>query len=360
MSELYIGLMSGTSLDGIDVALVELSGAQPKMIASLYQEYSPSMRQEIETLCQPGQDEINRLGHLDAKLGRLYGKTINILLKNNAIKSDAIIAIGSHGQTVRHHPTQLFTLQIGDPNIIAAETGITTIADFRRRDLAYGGQGAPLVPAFHKTIFHNNKFNRIIVNIGGMANITLLPAEGEVSGYDTGPGNVLLNMWATEHLKRPYDENGDWAAQGKVNVVLLKKLLSDPYFKLAPPKSTGREYFNLTWLQNYLSEPISPIDIQATLIELTACSILNAIELTEGEILICGGGVKNKFLLERLKALGKNFTIDSTAKYHVDPNWVEAIAFAWLAKQTLNRMPGNLPSVTGANRATILGAIYPV
>jgi len=359
--EFYIGLMSGTSADGIDAALVDFSESSPKLIATYYSPYSSSLREKIHALCAPGENEIERLAEIDVLLGKAFANTVNTLLKNQAISPEKIHAIGSHGQTIRHYPKLTFTLQIGDPNIIAAETGIVTVADFRRKDLAFGGQGAPLVPAFHQQIFSAKEKNRAIVNIGGIANVTLLSPHNEsVLGFDTGPGNTLLDAWIHSQQKKPYDENGDWARLGSLNQDLLHALLLDPYFKLAPPKSTGREYFNLDWLQKYLANrTISPADVQATLVELTAQSIMNAIKthLQAADVFICGGGVHNQFLIERLRAQSA-FTIKSTEEFGIPPDWVEAIAFAWLAKQTLNRQPGNLPSVTGAKKNTILGGIY--
>lgn len=361
MSELYIGLMSGTSADGIDAALVDLGKTQPRLIASYYQAYSPELRRDIFALNQSGPDEINRMGELDVKLGKLFATSVNTLLNQQAIKASHICAIGSHGQTIRHYPAKHFTLQIGDPNIIAAETGITTIADFRRRDMALGGQGAPLVPAFHQAIFTKKNVNRVIVNIGGIANATILSANGTIFGFDTGPGNTLLDAWAELYLHQPHDKNGEWAAKGKVHVDILNNLLNDPFFILPPPKSTGREYFNLNWLQKFLPTKIKHSHVQATLVELTAQSILDAItqHFSAGEIFICGGGVHNEFLMSRLRELAsQNYTIDSTAKLGVDPDWVEAIAFAWLAKQTLKKKPGNIPAVTGASKPALLGGIY--
>ena len=238
------------------------------------------------------------------------------MLNNLSNSTYTIRAIGSHRQTIRHHPARQFTIQIGDPNIIAAETGVTTVADFRRRDVAHGGQGAPLVPAFHQHVFANKGTNRIIVNIGGIANITILPTNGKVFGFDTGPGNTLLDAWIEKHLQLTHDKNGDWAAQGNVHPDILNNLLNDPFFKIVPPKSTGREYFNLHWLEKYLPKDISAVDVQATLVELTACSIIDTISqhLTEGEILVCGGGVHNAFLMSRLKSLAKNFYIGFNTK----------------------------------------------
>ena len=360
MSELYIGLMSGTSADGINAALVDFSQSAPKLVASFYQEYTPELRQIIIGLCHPGQDEINRLGELDVTLGKAFAGAVKALLSDPAHANYSIRAIGSHGQTIRHHPIRQFTLQIGDPNIIAAETGVTTVADFRRRDIAHGGQGAPLVPAFHQHVFANTEMNRVVVNIGGIANITLLPTSGKVFGFDTGPGNTLLDAWTEKHLQLPYDKDGEWAAKGNVHPDILNNLLNDPFFKLPPPKSTGREYFNLSWLEKYLPKNISAVDVQATLVELTACSIIDTLSqhIASGEILICGGGVHNHFLMSRLTSLATNFSVASTEKCGVDPDCVEAMAFAWLAKQTLEKKPGNLTAVTGATKHAILGAVY--
>jgi anhydro-N-acetylmuramic acid kinase len=363
MTELYIGLMSGTSVDGIDAALVDFESSKPQLLATHFEKMPSELRKTILEICQPGLNEINRMGELDVVLGKQFAKTVNLLLEKNNISASEIRAIGSHGQTIRHHPDKHFTLQVGDPNVIAAETGITTIADFRRRDMAYGGQGAPLVPAFHQSVFADKNVNRVIVNIGGIANITLLPANlsRPTSGFDTGPGNTLLDAWAEIHLQKPCDEQGIWASQGKVNTNLLNNLLNDPFFKLPAPKSSGREYFNLSWLESYLSlEAISAVDVQTTLVELTATSIINEIKahLNSGELLVCGGGIHNQFLMQRLKWIGSTYHIESTQKLGIDPDWVEAVAFAWLAKQTIDKKPGNLTEVTGANKNTILGGVY--
>jgi len=364
MSELYIGLMSGTSADGINAALVDFSHAAPKLIHSYYSPFSSELRQTILALYQPGTHEIKRMGELDITLGKIFANTVNLLLQESNTPAKNIRAIGSHGQTIRHYPDNHFTLQIGDPNIIAATTGITTIADFRRRDIAHGGQGAPLVPAFHHTIFAHTHKNRAIINIGGISNITLLSDNPKqpLLGFDTGPGNALLDDWIEKHLQQPYDKHGAWAAQGNINSALLKTLLSDSFFKRPPPKSAGREYFNLAWLKNYLPDSISPVDVQATLTALTALCIINAIKnyFSEGELFVCGGGIHNLFLLEQLKnyADASQFSLHSTQELGVDPDFIEAIAFAWLAKQTLMGHTGNIPAVTGAAQPAILGGIY--
>ena len=368
MTELYIGLMSGTSADGINAVLVEFNQSNPVIIAADYAPYSFSLREKILSLCHPGDNEIERLGELDVLLGKAFADAVKNLLKTSPIPVKTIKAIGSHGQTIRHAPRgpHCYTIQIGDPNTIAAETGITTIADFRRKDIALGGQGAPLVPAFHQHVLSSKTTHRAIVNIGGIANVTLLSHQTheQVIGFDTGPGNILMDTWINQHQQKPYDSEGAWAAQGIVHAPLLENLLTDAYFILPPPKSTGREYFNLAWLKNYLHRwdtEINPVDVQTTLVELTAISIMKAIRqhLPDGEILICGGGAHNTYLMKRLQQHGQpRFTLDSTKKHGIEPDWVEAVAFAWLAKQTMHRCTGNLPSVTGATQRAILGGIY--
>jgi anhydro-N-acetylmuramic acid kinase len=366
--ELYLGLMSGTSADGIDAAVVDFSAQFPHVVATAYTPYTAELREKILSLYQPGENEIHRLSELDVQLGQIFAAAANKLLQEHTIAPQTIRAIGSHGQTVRHHPHQPlpFTLQIGDPNIIAAATGITTVADFRRRDIAFGGQGAPLVPAFHQHLFTSSKMNRVIVNIGGIANATFLPHDPKqpIIGFDTGPGNALMDAWIHTHQQKMFDHDGRWAASGYASTLLLENLLKEPYFHQPAPKSTGREYFNLNWLNQHLqkiNQKISPVDVQATLAELTVRTIILSIRthLPHGEILVCGGGARNSLLMSHLQALAKpHFTIETTEKYGVDPDWVEAMAFAWLAKQTLNGKPGNLPSVTGAQSPCVLGGIY--
>lgn len=366
MSDLYIGLMSGTSIDGIDAVLVDFSETQPHILATHYTPYDDILREKIAALCQAGENEIQRMGELDVLLAKAFAKAVKSLLSQQSLSPQSIKAIGSHGQTIRHSPSHphRFTLQIGDPNTLAAETGITTVADFRRKDMAYGGQGAPLVPAFHHYAFSSADTSRAIVNIGGIANMTLLPQSDShpIIGFDTGPGNVLMDGWIQLHQHKTQDEDGKWAAQGKVNEALLKDLLNDAYFKANAPKSTGREYFNLVWLQEHtLVTRIAPIDVQATLAELTAHSIVHAVlpHLTQGEILVCGGGARNTFLMSRLQAIaGSHFCVQSTEALGIHPDWVEAVAFAWLARQTMHRQAGNLPSVTGAAQAAVLGGVY--
>lgn len=367
MSDLYIGLMSGTSMDAADAALVDFSTGEPKLIATHRTPLTAELRAALLALCVPGPNEIERMAELDARLGGLFAEAALALLKQSGVSAMDVQAIGSHGQTVRHQPSgpHPFSLQIGNPALIAQRTGITTVADFRRADIAAGGQGAPLVPAFHNAVFRSAEHDRVIVNIGGMANITILPKDIKqpVTGFDTGPGNVLLDVWAERHLGKHMDEDGRFAATGKMHEGLLASLLSDSYFALTPPKSTGREHFNIAWLDAALQEhaDISAQDVQATLCELTAASIAVAIQKhapTTNEVLICGGGARNMHLMQRLRACLSQCSVESIEKYDISPDWVEAMAFAWLAKQTLEGKPGNLPSVTGGKRAVILGSIY--
>ena len=363
----YLGLMSGTSSDAVDAVLVA-THPQFELIATHSLAFDLSLQQSIHQLADPQTGTIEQLGELDCKLGYVFATAALELLRKANVSSDQIIAIGSHGQTIRHRPNSAhpFTLQIGDANIIAQHTGITTVADFRRRDIAAGGQGAPLVPAFHQAIFSSDKIDRAIINIGGMANITWLPKSRQelVIGFDTGPGNVLLDGWIHQHLQQRFDQKGDWAAQGKVNQPLLDLLLSEDFFQQPHPKSTGREMFHLSWLKNHLGkieESISPADVQRTLLELTAKSIADSIQklsTDRKEIFVCGGGAFNQFLMQRLQYLLSPNTANSTAALGIDPQWIEAMAFAWLAYRRIENKTGNLGSVTGATESCVLGGIY--
>lgn len=362
----YVGLMSGTSMDGVDAVLVSFDGDQPSLIASHTEELPKALLSSLQKLCLPGNDEINRLGHLDRSMGKLFAKAVNALLETANIDKSQVIAIGSHGQTVRHMPNleMGFTLQIGDPNTIAVETGIDVIADFRRKDIALGGQGAPLVPAFHQHVFGSPNHKRIILNIGGIANVTYLPGNNEdVTGFDTGPGNGLSDAWIQHQLSQPYDKDGAWAKSGTTDQKMLQHLLSHPYFALAAPKSTGRELFNQAWAEQQLSEfgHLSEADIQSTLLDLTCYSIANdALKLSQnGELYVCGGGAYNSELMHRLHKLLPNYKVVTTSALGMDPQWVEGIAFAWLAMRYHQGLPGNLPAVTGASREAILGSFYP-
>ncbi len=369
--ELYIGLMSGTSADCIDAAVIDFAGKFPRLLASHGHPLDSDLKRLIHQLATPGDNEIDRLGVLDVKLGKAFAEAVNTLLDKAHLNINQIIAIGSHGQTIRHRPPGTleapFTLQIADPNTIAQETGITTVADFRRRDMAAGGQGAPLAPAFHQAVFHSRNCERMVVNIGGISNITHLPRQGEASGYDTGPGNALMDAWILRHRGETYDRNGLWGASGDIDEDLLQELLKHPFFSEPNPKSTGREMFNLSWLDSVLSQfrgrSFSAVDVQATLQELTAKTIADGIEVmkTESnlEIFICGGGAHNRQLMSRLQRLLLPNPVADTASVGLPADWVEAAAFAWLARQNLKRGSGNLRRVTGATKEVILGGIYP-
>lgn len=364
-SSLYIGIMSGTSLDGIDLALLDFTNKQPHMVATQFSPMPDSLRHTLNKLMQ-GQTNLQQLGEIEQQLSYCYIEQIQHLLQTTKLKPQQICAIGCHGQTVWHSPQGKypFTMQLVDGNLIVAKTGITTITDFRRKDMAYGGQGAPLVPAFHQAIFSQPNAFTVVLNIGGISNITLLPPNGTVAGFDTGPGNTLLDNWIQQHQGQRFDKNGEWAAQGRINDTLLKACLSENYFQLLPPKSTGRELFNLTWLQQKLASlpPISPVDVQATLVELTAQSIAQQLpQITESQpyqLLVCGGGAKNQLLMQRLQYLLPQWQILTTNAKGIDIDFVEAAAFAWLAYQTMHHQPGNLPAVTGASQPAILGAIH--
>tara|TARA_R110001606_G_scaffold361754_7_gene515360 strand:- start:280598 stop:281689 length:1092 start_codon:yes stop_codon:yes gene_type:complete len=361
--------MSGTSLDGIDVALTSIteSGTFQLVTAQTYS-FPEALHYKLRGLIVNQASKLQDLGEIDIALGRLIGLSINKLLTTQQLSAKDITAIGSHGQTIFHSPVGEFpfSLQIGNANLIAEITGITTIADFRQRDIAAGGQGAPLVPAFHQALFSSPEKDRVIVNIGGISNITLLPANSDeaVIGFDTGPGNVLLDYWIKLQLNKPYDHSGEWAASGKCNNEILRQLLDEPYFKQAIPKSTGRELFNQqrceTKLAGYIPE-ISTTDIQATLAELTAQTIANDITryaTPNSSVFICGGGAHNKHLMSRLEALVGDKKVSTTSDLGIHPDWVEACAFSWLAYRTMNKKSGNLPSVTGAQHHVVLGAIY--
>nr|VFK57888.1 MAG: anhydro-N-acetylmuramic acid kinase [Candidatus Kentron sp. TUN] len=356
-------------MDGIDAALVDFH-TDPILVASRAHPIPIKLRERLMVACGSMQKGyVDQLANLDVLLGRLFADAAIKLIEQTGKHPTDIQAIGTHGQTIRHQPeTQTpFSLQIADPNIIAERTGITTVADFRRRDIAAGGQGAPLVPAFHKAMFQKLGQDRIVVNIGGIANITVLPANqnAEIAGFDTGPGNILLDAWAMVHLGVPMDRHGRWAEQGKSHEKLLDTLRSDDYFSVSPPKSTGRERFNLDWLRTCVANvhpTPTPVDIQRTLCDLTVTTVRDAITnyaSTCREVLVCGGGAKNPLLLEGLKKQLPGYLVNTTNPYGIDPDWVEAAAFAWFAKQRLHGLPGNIPSVTGARHPVVLGAIYP-
>lgn len=364
----YIGLMSGTSMDAIDAVLADFSGGTPKVIGFHRVLLEQGLREAMLRLIDNSTPHpLQCLGELDHLLGDAFATAALELLRQTGCAPDAVAAIGSHGQTIYHQPLGdlPFTLQVGDPNRIAAATGITTVADFRRRDMALGGQGAPLVPAFHAALFRRPDRERVVLNLGGIANITLLPADADrpVSGFDTGPANVLLDIWSRRHLDQPFDRNGAWAASGTIVPTLLEAMLRAPYFALEPPKSTGRELFNESWLDQQLGgSPASPTDVQATLLELTAVTVAQAVRrfaADTGELIACGGGAFNGQLLARIRHHLPAWQITTSGDYGLDPQWIEATAFAWLAQQTLAGLPGNVPTVTGAREAAVLGGIYP-
>jgi len=368
MSDHYVGLMAGTSLDGVDAVLVEITDpTHLSQRAWHYTSFPVELRERLQRYCFAESIPLNILGELDTQLGELFAHCTMALVEKAGISTRQIRAIGSHGQTLHHHPSgpYPYTLQIGDPNRIAELTGITTVADFRRRDVAAGGQGAPLVPAFHQAVFHSLRENRAILNIGGIANLTLLPANPgiHVTGFDTGPGNTLMDYWIHRHLDRHWDEGGTWGRSGRCLDTLLRSLLQDPYFSKPPPKSTGPEYFSASWLQTHLqNHTVSrPEDVQATLARLTAKTIAAQIEQADPppqRVLVCGGGIHNLWLMELIEDQG-GCPVESTGQYGVDPDRVEATAFAWLAYRTLEGHPGNLPAVTGARREIVLGGIFP-
>ena len=368
-SDLYVGLMSGTSVDGIDAVIIRTDGATATLMASHSKAISEDLRSRLLRLTEATTTTLEEIGEADRDLGVLFAHAVEELLTLSNISHERITAIGSHGQTIRHRPSRDssrsgFTLQIGDPNTIAELTGICTVADFRRRDMAAGGQGAPLVPAFHQAVFALDGVDRVVANIGGMANVSLLPGDGaRAQGFDTGPGNVLMDAWIERHLGAPFDEGGRWALSGVADSTLLSQLLDHPFLALPYPKSTGREEFNLAWLDSILesSPRIEPHDVQATLLEFTArtltCSINDAMPGCT-EVYLCGGGAQNAALVGRLTALLGGKKVATTEQLGVHPDWVEACAFAWLGHQALSGKPGNLPSVTGAKRLVVLGAIY--
>ena len=369
-SELYVGLMSGTSLDGVDVAIVDFAQFPPQLHFCSTTAYSASVRDRLLDLCRSQTTSLDELYSLDAELGEIYAGVVNAALKEAGISPQQIIAIGCHGQTIRHSPDSAvpYTAQIGDPNRIAVRTGIDTVADFRRKDIALGGQAAPLAPAFHRFLFRSSKENRAVINIGGISNISYLPADpgAPILGFDTGPGNTLLDYWTDQHRNTAFDEGGAWASTGAVNHELLAQMLDDePYFRQAAPKSTGTEYFNPDWLMNFLnsaaSKSLAPADVQTTLVELTVRTIAAAlIELPSGiqNCYLCGGGARNLYLMERLALALPECTVNTTANLGLDPDFVEASAFAWLARERVNLRAGNIPEVTRAQQTTILGGIY--
>ncbi|MFK5237661.1 anhydro-N-acetylmuramic acid kinase [Glaesserella parasuis] len=368
VSQNCLGVMSGTSLDGVDLALVNFSQT-PKLIAADFTPMPDTLRVALSQLVKKGETSLQTLGELDHQLALLYADSIQWFLAKHQLNADDIVAVGCHGQTVWHSPKGQypFTMQIGDMNLLAARTGITTVGDFRRRDMAFGGQGAPLVPAFHQAVFSSPERLTVVLNIGGISNISVLNPNQQTIGYDVGAGNTLLDIWIEKHLGKRYDANGEWARTGKIHSALLALLLDEPFFQLPPPKSTGRELFNLEWLEHKLTqiEPLPAEDVQATLVEFTVQSIVQALRQIENPnayhsvLLVCGGGAKNPLIMERLQTHLIDWQVSTTTEYGLDVDYVEAAAFAWLAYQRIYNLPANLPSVTGATQKVSLGAIFP-
>jgi anhydro-N-acetylmuramic acid kinase len=360
--DLYIGIMSGTSLDGVDAALVDLSQAAPRLVSSHFQPYPVALKEALLALHQPAQNELHQSQLVASRLAREYAEATKALLKKAGGAATSVQAIGCHGQTVRHCPELGYTIQLNNAALLAELTGIHVVSDFRSRDIAAGGQGAPLVPAFHDHVLRHPDIHRAILNIGGIANLTDLAPNKDTIGFDSGPGNLLLDAWISRHQEKAYDKDGTWASNGRLIPALLQKLLAESFFAAAPPKSTGRDLFNLAWLESHLKGNEAPQDVQATLLALTGDSIAAAVQRfckgTE-EIYLCGGGAHNKALVSHLQHALPKCRIQKTEVLGIDADWMEAMAFAWLAQQTMHLRPGNLPAVTGARHPCVLGAIYP-
>ncbi|MDM7861794.1 anhydro-N-acetylmuramic acid kinase [Alteromonas sp. ASW11-36] len=371
---LFIGLMSGTSMDGVDAVLASISSTSANVIAHTHCPYPAPLLAQLQTLCTSGDHEIESLGIVENGVAEVFSQAVEHLLATSNVNAEQVTAIGSHGQTIRHRPTERrgypnsrFTLQVGDPNIIATRTQIPVVADFRRKDMALGGQGAPLAPAFHHAMLSSPDEAQIVLNLGGIANITYLPAthsknlQETVVGFDTGPANTLLDAWYRRFHGGAYDVSGAWAVSGSPQQKVIEACLQDPYFSLHFPKSTGREYFNLTWLESRVPDLMNyaPADIQASLLLVTARSVATAIESfpSAQKVLVCGGGVFNQYLIKTLSQILPRYTIASTATKNIHPMHVEALAFAWLAHQYWHKLPGNMPAVTGARAAAVLGSL---
>lgn len=370
-AELFIGIISGTSMDGIDCVITNQNSEKLTLRATHSVKYPDKLREALFSACATPTISLAELGQLDIAVGKAFSSAINEMLEEQQVKPSAIKAIGSHGQTLFHLPSgeHPFSLQIGDPNTIAELTGITTIADFRRRDMAAGGQGAPLAPLFHQYFFHKPGTSRCILNIGGISNITWLNtnADAPPTGFDTGPGNVLMDLWTTRWQGLPYDDNGQWAASGQVNNELLQLFQQEPYFQAKPPKSTGRELFNADWMELRLAgfRLLAPADVQRTLLELTASSIADAIKHSKPttvesaqELLVCGGGAYNGLLMARLQELLTDMRVESTEQQGMSPDWIEASTFAWLASRTLRKERIDTRTLTGASHPVIMGGVY--
>jgi anhydro-N-acetylmuramic acid kinase len=365
MTRYFLGLISGTSVDGVDAVICEFGDRSCAIVAAQTFAYPPAIERRIQKLIQTGQAKLAEIGSIDVAVGRFFADCAVALIKGAGIDPREVEAIGHHGQTIWHEPDppEPFSWQLGDPNSVAAITGIDTVADIRRLDMASGGQGAPIVPAFHQWLFGSDESTRVILNVGGIANLTLLAPGRDVLGFDTGPANTLLDSWTKRCRGEPFDSGGQWAATGRADPALLEVLLDDRYFRQPAPKSTGREHFNETWLKQKLAafdRDIADADVAATLVELSARSITEAIAtlgLAEYTLFVCGGGAKNDTLMERLGVLTGR-PPRTTADFGLDPDWVEAAALAWLARARIDRIAGNVPTVTAAREARVLGGLY--
>jgi len=367
---LYIGVMSGTSLDAIDVALIKTSATeQPRLLAHHSAEFAVGLQRSLTDLIRTQHCHLSQLGELDVRLGHAYADAINVLLESSGISAAQIDGIGCHGQTIFHSPDSQypFSMQIGNGNVIAEKTGITTVCDFRQRDIINGGQGAPLVPAFHAAMFRSDSENRVILNIGGISNISILTAKSHsvLQGFDTGPGNTLMDVWIQQHQQQAFDNEGKWAEGGQVNQALLLQLKSNAYFERKIPKSTGCELFNLSWLMQQLNlsgtTDLDPQDVQATLMAFTVSTVTDAINQyarQTDKVYVCGGGARNSALMRQLQTALNPIKVETTATIGLEPQWVEAAAFGWLAEQTLQHNALDLREVTGARSPNILGAVY--
>ncbi|ERM59454.1 Anhydro-N-acetylmuramic acid kinase [Vibrio cyclitrophicus FF75] len=364
--ELYIGVMSGTSMDGVDTALVSIEDDSITLLAHDEFPMPDGLKARLLEVCIGQKTDLIAIGELDHQLGHLFADAVLQLLDKSGTPASSVSAIGNHGQTVFHQPTgdSPFTMQLGDANIIAAKTQIQTVADFRRKDMALGGQGAPLVPAFHHTIFHPQDSSVVVLNIGGISNISVLRPNHPTLGYDTGPGNMLMDAWVDKHIGKKFDRDAQFALKGQLNQALLEQLLSESYLSQKPPKSTGRELFNLPWLEQQLTEfkDLAAEDVQRTLCEYTALTIANEVETyrlgSQAALYVCGGGTRNPLLMKRLSGLLTSWEVESTTSKGVDADYMEAMAFAWLAQRHVHQLPSNLPEVTGASRAASLGVLY--
>ncbi len=362
--ELIIGMLSGTSRDGVDAVLVSFSSDSMDMLHATCTPYPVAIKQALDQLLETGAAPSKAVaGLLDENLGRFFARTAQNLVRESGMEMRDIRAIGSHGQNVWHQPwgERPVSIQLGRPGLIAKNTSTTVVGNFRSADVQAGGRGAPLAPLLHRQLFYSDNEDRAILNLGGIANLTMLPASGEVSGFDCGPGNCLMDAWASLHLQKDYDDNGRWAAKGRVDSALLARMLADPYFSLPSPKSTGLEHFNISWLEKTLDDSVlTEVDVQATLTELTALSAANSLHgsAMPGRLLVCGGGAHNSFLMRRLAAALPDVIVEPTTRYNADPDWVEGLLFAWLARERLHGREQDTPPITGADHPVLLGDIH--